>query len=237
MSTSNLFYQLDHQILQVTENLNAASLFAFLENRYKFIKSDGKLTNDTFWIQYKQISQSLFIGEDAIRSALKLLVTNNLITTETKRTSKGSFVIISLNHVAIKEARKISVKDAKDTREANKVKKHDNLNELSTENVKKAIIQTNINENTMKNKTAINQTLIILAVKKQLLENREYSNSDIKTILNEVGKQYGITGSIPATAIETIANVQKLDTRRDGKKFKGYKINFYNINQLDSITL
>lgn len=227
MSTSNLFYQLDQQILQITENLNAAALFSLLENRYKFIKADNLLVNDTFWIQYKQIKQSLFIGEDAIRSALKLLVVKGLIATETKQTAKGSFVIITLKHRNIDKARTISVKDAKEEREAQKIKDNHNLTE-DTASIKKTLLQTNINQSTMQNKKAVNQTQFILAVKKQLLPNKEYSNTEIKAVLNAIGKEQGIKGSIPATAIETIATVQKLDTRRDGKKFKGYKIISYN---------
>lgn len=229
---ANLFYQLDQQVLQLTENLNASALFAYLENKYNYYKPKGKLVNGGFWLQYKDVKASLFIGEDAIRSALKVLVSKGLLTAETKRTAKGSSVIITINTAILNDLRDtLNVRDTKSNREEEKaveaIKNAENVDAETAKEINKVNNQTLTNMRIANTKSKIKNTEFILKCKKHLKEGKEYSNAELKEILTNVANELGLNATVPATGIEEIANVTKLDTRRDGKKFKGYAINSF----------
>jgi len=99
--SQDAFYQVNKKIFKDLKNINAAFLITSLISKYSYFENRKELNEDNSFFNTKNmLSEELFLDEQALLKAEKLLEGKGYIKTYSKGMPKKKHFIINFNHIA-----------------------------------------------------------------------------------------------------------------------------------------
>jgi hypothetical protein len=177
-----------YEILELTNSLEAASLFGELCNQYSYYKKHDLLSYGMFFCTYAQLESKLKISAHKIRKAIKVLEKYNLISVDMRKDpTRGS----SLNYFKIHtETMNNLIKKVKEPHQKSKhglVKKvHGVPVKSSGGHIKKVHANNNILNNNISSITELTKTNINKIAEKYYAINLTWNNFEDKINSNNL---------------------------------------------------